>query len=80
MIVFSLFDPEHPYFLIDVMTEPPVDFESAYADRQIVDFGGISISTASVQVLIDMKKDTGRPQDEADVRHLRMIIERDNDE
>lgn len=80
MLVFSLYDPEHPYFLLDVMTETPIDFEVTYAERQMIDFGGVPVSTASVKTLIEMKKGTGRPQDEADVRHLRMILEGDEDE
>ena len=80
MIVFSLFDPKHPYFLVDVLTEPPIDFGKAYEDRLTVDFGGVPVSTASINDLIDMKKETGRPQDEADVYHLRMILEGDKDE
>ena len=80
MIVCSLFDPKHPYFLVDVLTEPPIDFGKAYEDRLTVDFGGVPVSTASINDLIDMKKETGRPQDEADVYHLRMILEGDKDE
>jgi len=80
MLVFSLYDPEHPYFLLDVMTEAPIDFDNAYRDRKIIDFGGIPVPTASIHALIEMKKGTGRPQDEADVRHLRMILEDDKNE
>ncbi|MDF1525932.1 MAG: DUF6036 family nucleotidyltransferase [bacterium] len=80
MLVFPLYDPEHPYFLLDVMTEPPVDFDTVYGDRQEIDFGGTPVATASINTLIEMKKDTGRPQDEADVSHLQMILKSDKDE
>ena len=80
MLVFPLYDPEHPFFLLDVMTEVLIDFERAYEEKLTVDLGGIPITTASIQVLIDMKKDTGRPQDEADVHHLKIIQESDKNE
>ena len=80
MLVFSMYDPKHPYFLLDVMTESPIDFEVAYAEKQLISFGGVPVSTASIKTLIEMKTGTGRPQDEADVRHLRMILEGDKDE
>lgn len=73
MIVFSLFDPKDPFFLLDVFVEMPFDFEQVYKERRKMKAGEITISVIPIQTLIEMKDKTNRPQDIADVFYLRKI-------
>ena len=34
MLVFSLYDPKNPFFLIDIFTEIPFDFDAVYKQRK----------------------------------------------
>jgi hypothetical protein len=70
MRVFSLFDPKNPFFLIDVFTEFTFDFAAVYTRRGRVRLANTTIPLIPLDVLIEMKRGTGRPQDEADVFHL----------
>ena len=70
MRVFSLFDPKNPFFLIDVFTEFTFDFAAVYRRRGRVRLENTAIPLIPLDVLIEMKRGTGRPQDEADVFHL----------
>jgi hypothetical protein len=75
MKVFSLYDPRNPFFLIDVFTEFSFDFNDAYKQRKKIRLGDTLISLVPITILIEMKEGTGRPQDQADVFHLRKIAE-----
>ena len=73
MIVFSIIDPKTPFFLLDVFTELPFDFQHAYAECEKMKAGTAIIPVASIQQLIDLKERTGRPQDKADIFYLKKI-------
>lgn len=75
MIVFSLYDEKKPFFLLDVFIETPFDFQTAYHRRKEVMLGDVAIPLAPIDVLIEMKEKTGRPQDRADVFYLKKIME-----
>jgi len=66
MMVFSLFDPKDPFFLLDVFVEMPFDFEQVYKERRKMKAEKISISVIPLQALIEMKEKANRPQDLAD--------------
>lgn len=56
---------------IDILTSiDGVDFEEAEAERQQVDIEGITIPVIGRKHLLDNKRATGRPQDQADVARL----------
>lgn len=73
MMAFTLLDRENPYFVLDVFVEIPFDFDRVYARRKKLKFEGIEVSVVPIQDLILMKKETGRPQDKADVYYLSRI-------
>jgi hypothetical protein len=73
MKVFSLFDPKNPFFLIDVFTEVPFDFGDVYGRRKKIRFEKTSIPLVPLDALIEMKRGTGRPQDETDIFYLERI-------
>lgn len=73
MRVFSFFDPKTPYFLLDVFTEIPFDFQTAYAQRSKIRAGDTVVPVVPIRTLIEMKEKAGRPQDLADVFYLKQV-------
>ncbi len=80
MTVFSIYDPKNPFFLLDVFVEMPFNFKKAYEAREKMKAGNIVIPVLSLEYLIEMKENTGRPQDRADVYYLKKIKEEWKDE
>jgi hypothetical protein len=74
MMVFSLYDPKNPFFLIDIFTEIPFDFDVVYKQRKKIKFENIFIPVVPIKELIAMKEKSGRPQDRADVFYLKKIM------
>jgi len=74
MMVFSLYDPKNPFFLIDIFTEIPFDFDVVYKQRKKIKFENIFIPVVPIKELITMKEKSGRPQDRADVFYLKKIM------
>lgn len=73
MRVFSLFHPQQHYLELDVFVECPFDFSEVYGRREVMGQGAIKIAVAPIDILIAMKEAADRPQDRADVYHLRQI-------
>lgn len=80
MMVFSLYDPKNPFFLIDIFTEIPFDFDAVYKQRKKIKFENIFIPVVPIKELIAMKEKSGRPQDKADVFYLKKIMHEWTDE
>ncbi len=80
MMVFSLFDPENPFFLLDVFVEMPFNFNEAYKQREKMRFEDTEIPVVPMKELIAMKKKAGRPQDIADIFYLKKILKEWKDE
>jgi len=80
LLVFSLFDPANPFFLLDVMIEIPFNFDQVYPDRNELSYENTVIPLIPLDELIAMKEKAGRPQDMSDVYHLRKIREAWNNE
>ena len=80
MLVFSLCDPKNPFFLIDIFTEIPFDFDAVYKQRKRMKFENIFIPVVPIKELIAMKEKSGRPQDRADVFYLKKIMDGWKDE
>lgn len=59
---------------IDLITEiKGVDFDTAWKNKNIIDFEGVKINVISLKDLITNKIATGRPQDIADAEFLKKI-------
>jgi hypothetical protein len=80
MLVFSLYDPKNPFFLIDIFTEIPFDFDAIYKQRKKVKFENIFIPVVPIKELIAMKEKSDRVQDRADVFYLKKIMDGWKDE
>ncbi len=75
MLVFSLYDPKNPYFLLDIMIESQIDFSKAFKQKEKVKLGALTIPVMSIGDLIKLKKKAGRPQDISDIYYLKQIKE-----
>ena len=73
MMVFSLFDPQNPFFLLDVFVTEPFDFDEVFEARKEMKSGNVKIPVISIGHLVEMKEKTGRPQDVSDVFYLKKI-------
>jgi len=74
MTVFSLYDPDNSFFLIDIFVEMPFDFDEVYMEREEIEFGNTVIPVVPIKDLIAMKERSDRPQDRADTFHLKKIL------
>lgn len=73
MIVFSLWHPQLPTFKIDLFVTEPFDFEAVYARARQVNLGETEATVVSLEDLIALKEEAGRPQDLADLEALRAV-------
>lgn len=55
---------------VDILVNPPVEFEAAYARRVIAEVSGQRIAVASIADIITMKTGTGRAKDQSDISML----------
>jgi len=72
-VVFTFIDHKKPFRQIDVFLTNPVRFAEAYARRNDMTVGGITLSVASLDDLIMIKERAGRPRDLEDATHLKRI-------
>ena len=79
MVAFSLRSPVASDPTVDLLLETVWDFDAAWARRVVRKVGDVSINLASIADLITMKLALGRPQDLADVEHLRRFLDEPED-
>ncbi len=72
-VVFTLNDPQDPLTQVDVFLENPIDFESAYAAKQPLEAGDMTLAVISIEDLIRLKALANRLQDKSDIEMLRKI-------
>ena len=73
MRVYSFIEPAGmPPRNIDVMIEPPRNFERLYGARHIVTLRRVRVPLMPAQELARMKRQAGRPQDLQDIQDLRL--------
>jgi hypothetical protein len=80
MTVFTIYDAENPFFLIDIFVEIPFDFDKVYEKREKIGFEDTVIPVIPIPDLIAMKEQSGRPQDEADIFYLKKIMKEWSDD
>jgi hypothetical protein len=70
MVVFSLWQPDHLGFAVDLFLHEPFDFEAAYRGALKVQLQGVEATVLSREGLVEMKRATGRPRDLEDIEIL----------
>ncbi|OGX07380.1 MAG: hypothetical protein A2Z88_03850 [Omnitrophica WOR_2 bacterium GWA2_47_8] len=69
------FYKEQEFKEVDIIIDSPVSYEKAKKDAILIQADNIKIPVVSIDNLIKMKKDTGRPMDKLDVSELKKIKE-----
>jgi len=77
MKAFSLYNPNWAISEIDVLIDVPVTYDWAVERVIYKDVGSVKIPLVFLQDLIEMKENTDRRQDKADIRYLKRIQEQD---
>ena len=73
MRVYSFHERTGRSRIVDVMVEPLRDFDQVYRRRVIARARGVSIPLVPIDVLLDLKRKAGRPQDLLDVAELQRL-------
>src|SRR3989338_5530835 len=70
MKAFNLVNPDWAISEIDIIIDTPVDYKKAARNINYITVDDVAIPTISRRDLIEMKQNTGRRQDKADIRYL----------
>ena len=77
MVVFGLHSPQHPDTPIDIFAKEPFDFEQEFQRALVGELApGLEARFVSLETLIRMKTATGRERDQEDVRTLKQLKEK----
>lgn len=76
MMVFSMWDPGDPMLIVDLFVEHPIEFTGLWSRAQQAKLGSTQVRIASLEDLLTLKKQAGRPKDLEDVRQLERIARR----
>ena len=80
MKVFSFFNPNNEQEIIDIMIQDYIDLDQAFRNSKLVSDGDISIHLVSIDDLIRLKEISGRGRDLADLKILRKLKERSDEQ
>lgn len=81
MVVFSLRSEQHRETPVDIFITEPFDFDVEY-NRALVGniLPEVQARFVGLETLISMKEGTGRDKDREDVRQLRMLLEKSDEQ
>lgn len=74
MKAFCFYDAKNPFFLLDILIDAPFDFDDVYKTRKKMRFENTTVPVVPIDKLINMKKKSNRPQDQADIFYLEKIL------
>lgn len=74
MKVFSFYNPRDPFVLVDIFVYEPMPFEEMNHRKERRTAFGISIPIASLEDLISLKSEAGRPKDMFDLDALKEAL------
>jgi predicted nucleotidyltransferase len=70
-VMMTFQDPAPPHQQLDIFLDNPIDFESAYAQRQELKAADMTVPLVSLDHLIELKSKADRLQDQADIAMLK---------
>ena len=73
LIVFTLRDEKNPMFVVDLFAKEPIPFEDLWSRADRMTLGEQTVRVASIEDLIQMKREAGRAQDTVDIAELEII-------
>ncbi len=73
MEVLSFYDPGNPLLSVDLFIYEPIPYDKLARRAERKDIEGIIIPVCSLNDLIDLKSQAGRPRDLEDIEYLREI-------
>jgi hypothetical protein len=80
MLVFRLWHPQIPLAHLDLFVYEPFDFAAAYAAAVHVPTNAVVVPVVPLDLLLDMKRAAGRPQDLLDVQALELLRDAASDQ
>jgi hypothetical protein len=81
MVVFGLHSAQHPDTPIDIFAAEPFDFDQEFNRALVGEIApGIEARFVSLETLIRMKAATGRERDQEDVRTLKRLKEKPDED
>ena len=75
MKVFSLYDTNDDFIILDVMIQDYIGFDEAYRKRKVIKEPGLEVSLVSIDDLIKLKEIASRSRDIGDIEALKKIKE-----
>ena len=73
MKVYSFIERKAPTRVIDVMVTPLRNFDQVYRRRTMIRSGSVSIPLVPVDILVELKRAAGRPEDLFDIKALKEL-------
>ena len=74
MVVFSFYHPKNPFEVIDVFVYHPRPFPEMFKARKKVPLSGFTVNAVGLKDMLFLKEKASRPKDEMDIRYLRNIL------
>lgn len=73
MLVFQMVDEHDLRRNVDIFVSQPIGFEEMWQSSTVVFVDGVGIRVASIDHLIELKRQAARPQDLIDIEHLERL-------
>ncbi len=73
LTVFSMFHPTKPFMSVDLFVEYPFSEDELWKDSEIKELQGEPVRVCSLDILLKLKRQSGRPLDIVDVNTLERI-------
>ena len=73
MIVFQMRNPDRESTRLDIFVDEPFSFAKELAEAKWEDVAGIQAPVLRLERLLQMKRESGRPQDLLDIEQLELI-------
>lgn len=80
MKVFSFYNPTNPFEEVDILVQEPLPFSDLDGRKVIRRAFGVAIPILSIEDLIRLKKNAGRPKDLFDIGLLEKIAEKNGEQ